>query len=264
MAQRRMFSKSIISSARFLKMPVTARLLYYDLGMAADDDGFVEAFTVLRTTGASEDDLHLLSERGFITILDEELVTRINDWEINNQIRKDRYVPSVYHYRLGQLGDDNRKNNCGLPHGNRMATQYSIGKEREDKDSPEEDNSAMQNSQESFDLFWSVYPKKVGKKEARRAFCKIRNVDINTIVQAVNRLCLSEQWTRENGKFIPYPATWLNRGGWEDELESSKSGESRLQEAKEYTYTCSDCIEYPPGSGEYIGIDEWEALNING
>ena len=123
MAQRRMFSKSITNSARFLKLPVTARLLYYDLGMDADDDGFVEAFTVLRTTGASEDDLHILSERGFIKICDEELVTHINDWEINNQIRKDRYVPSIYKDRLEQA-------ECGLPHGNRMTTQYSIGKER--------------------------------------------------------------------------------------------------------------------------------------
>ena len=257
MAQRRMFSKSITNSARFLKLPATARLLYYDLGMDADDDGFVEAFTVLRTTGASEDDLHILSERGFIKICDEELVTHINDWEINNQIRKDRYVPSIYKDRLEQA-------ECGLPHGNRMATQYSIGKEREDKENTGKENSDLNNSQDTFDLFWNVYPKKVGKKEAKRAFSKIRSVDIDTIVQAVNRLCLSEQWTRENGKFIPYPATWLNRGGWEDELESSKTGESHLQDAKEYTYTCSDCIEYPPGSGEYIGIDEWEAINSNG
>ena len=42
MAERRMFAKSIIGSARFLRMPVSARLLYYDLGMQADDDGVVE------------------------------------------------------------------------------------------------------------------------------------------------------------------------------------------------------------------------------
>ena len=53
MAERRMFSKSVINSARFLRMPQTSRLLYYDLGMAADDDGIVEAYTVLRMTGAA-------------------------------------------------------------------------------------------------------------------------------------------------------------------------------------------------------------------
>ena len=57
MAQRRMFPIKIIDSAKFLKMPVSSRLLYYDLGMRADDDGVVEAFNVIRMTGATEDDL---------------------------------------------------------------------------------------------------------------------------------------------------------------------------------------------------------------
>ena len=60
-AERRMFSKKIVSSARFLRMPATARLLYYDLGMYADDDGIVEAFTVAQMTHAAIDDLQILS-----------------------------------------------------------------------------------------------------------------------------------------------------------------------------------------------------------
>lgn len=54
LAERRMFSKTVISSARFLRMPPTSRLLYFDLGMEADDDGCVEAFGVMRKTGATE------------------------------------------------------------------------------------------------------------------------------------------------------------------------------------------------------------------
>lgn len=66
MAERRMFAKAITNSARFLRMPATARLLYYDLGMAADDDGITEAFSVMRTTGATEDDLRVLASRGYV------------------------------------------------------------------------------------------------------------------------------------------------------------------------------------------------------
>lgn len=65
MAERRMFAKSVINSARFLTMPPSSRLLYYDLGMAADDDGVVEAFTVMRTTGAADDDLRVLVSKGW-------------------------------------------------------------------------------------------------------------------------------------------------------------------------------------------------------
>ena len=96
MAERRMFSKAITQSARFLRMPATARLLYYDLGMAADDEGVVEAFTVMRTTGAMETDLQLLSDTGFLQILNEDLVSYITHWRENNWIRADRKRPSVY------------------------------------------------------------------------------------------------------------------------------------------------------------------------
>ena len=96
MAERRMFAKTTVGSARFLRMPATSRLLYYDLGMAADDDGVVEAFSVMRTTGATDDDLRVLASKGFVTVLNDDLVTHITDWHRNNFIRSDRYRPSVY------------------------------------------------------------------------------------------------------------------------------------------------------------------------
>ena len=97
MANRRMFARSVTSSGRFLRMSPQARLLYYDLGMEADDDGFAEGFARLAATRAEEEHLIELEQRGFITIPDREnLVVHITDWEVNNQIRKDRYTPSVY------------------------------------------------------------------------------------------------------------------------------------------------------------------------
>ena len=96
MANKRMFSNAIVNSSRFLRMGQTARLLYYDLGMQADDSGVVEAFTVMRMTGASEDDLRVLAAKGFVIVLNDELVSYIRDWETHNNIRSDRKQPSVY------------------------------------------------------------------------------------------------------------------------------------------------------------------------
>lgn len=127
MAERRMFSKSVVNSARFLRMPQTSRLLYYDLGMAADDDGVVEAFTVLRTTGAAEDDLRVLAAKGFVTVLNDDLVSFITDWNINNQLRKDRYHQSIYRELLVKLEDGNPMATTWQPTGNQSATQVSIG-----------------------------------------------------------------------------------------------------------------------------------------
>lgn len=96
MAQRRMFSKTIVESTKFLKMPLTTQALYYHLGMYADDDGVVEAFTVLRITGASEDDLKILVAKKFAVVLNDDLVTYLPDWLANNHLRPDRKHSSAY------------------------------------------------------------------------------------------------------------------------------------------------------------------------
>ena len=73
MAERRMFAKTIIDSDAFLDMSVTARLLYYDLAMRADDDGFVNSpKKIMRMVGASEDDRRMLAARKFIIPLKTE------------------------------------------------------------------------------------------------------------------------------------------------------------------------------------------------
>lgn len=72
-----------------------------------------------------------------------------------------------------------------------------------------------------FDLFWSVYPRKIGKGAAELAWkkCKPDSTLQTRIIQAVKAQCKSEQWRRDGGQFIPHPATWLNGKRWEDEVE---------------------------------------------
>lgn len=129
MAERRMFSKKIVGSARFLRLPPTARLLYYDLGMQADDDGVVEAFTVLQMTHADEADLNALVEKGLIRILNDDLVTLIIDWKTNNLIKKDRYRPSFY----SDLLSGTQVEPVWNPSGTHLEPQDRIGKYRLDQ-----------------------------------------------------------------------------------------------------------------------------------
>ncbi len=132
MANRRMFSKTVVESARFIKMPVSSQLLYFHLGVLADDEGVVEAYPAMKLIGSSEDDLRVLVSKGFITILNEDLVSLIMDWNTNNQIRKDRFTQSEYHNLLLMLGK---------PNGNQMATigEPSIGKDSLVQDSKVKD-----------------------------------------------------------------------------------------------------------------------------
>ncbi len=103
MAARRMFAKSIVESARFLKMPVSSQNLYFHLGMNADDDGIVEAYAVMNLVKAHEDDLRVLYSKGFIRILNEDLVSYIEDWREQNKIRPDRKKDSIYKNLLLQI-----------------------------------------------------------------------------------------------------------------------------------------------------------------
>lgn len=104
MGTRRMFSNRVIGSAKFLKMPLSTQALYFHLGMNADDDGVVEAYTVMRSLGAAEDDLRILVSKGFVIVLNnEDLICYLMDWSENNLIRSDRKKDSIYKDLLLQI-----------------------------------------------------------------------------------------------------------------------------------------------------------------
>ena len=143
MAQRRMFSLSIVDTDRFLEMPSSTQALYFHLGMRADDDGFVAApRSIAVICGCSVDDIRLLATKGFIQVFETGVVVII-DWKENNKIRKDRYTPTKFtHERM--LFDGNQSDN---QNDNQTATEWlpqdrlgkdRIGKDRSDKKESEE------------------------------------------------------------------------------------------------------------------------------
>jgi hypothetical protein len=69
---------------------------------------------------------------------------------------------------------------------------------------------------DEFEEWWKVYPRKVGKPEAKRAWLKIeRGVTLEKLIAETIRWDNSQEW--RDAQFIPYPATFLNRRQWEDE-----------------------------------------------
>lgn len=108
MAERRMFARSIVESDAFLDMPLSARCLYFALGMDADDDGFVgNPKSVMRQSSATQDDLKLLIAKRYILSFDSGVVV-IKHWRINNYLRNDRYKPTTYVEELKTLTLDNQ------------------------------------------------------------------------------------------------------------------------------------------------------------
>lgn len=73
---------------------------------------------------------------------------------------------------------------------------------------------------DAFDRFWAAYPLKVGKKKARDAFAKVK-VSVDVLLAALERQKKTEAWTKDGGKYIPHPTTWLNGERWEDEVKAA-------------------------------------------
>lgn len=95
MAQRRMFSPDIVESDAFLDMPTSSQVLYFHLGMYADDDGFVNPKRIMRMVGVQDDDLKVLISKRFVLPFDNGVVV-IKHWKINNLVRKDWYKETQY------------------------------------------------------------------------------------------------------------------------------------------------------------------------
>lgn len=144
MAERRMFSKTIVDSDAFLEMPLSTQALYFHLSMRADDDGFLNnARKIQRIIGASDDDLKLLVMKRFVIAFDDGIIV-VKHWRMNNYLRKDRYTPTVYQDEFAMLSikdngaytiADTAGIPAGIPLGNHCETQVSIGKDSIGKDS---------------------------------------------------------------------------------------------------------------------------------
>jgi len=85
---------------------------------------------------------------------------------------------------------------------------------------------------DEFEAFWKVYPRKVAKGDARKAWKQTQSIRPPTerLVRAVIVARATEHWRKEGGKFVPYPSTWLRGERWEDvhEVEVDHVRELRL------------------------------------
>lgn len=104
-------------------------------------------------------------------------------------------------------------------------------KEREWKKSIVHSPDESKKYTDEFISFWAVYPRKVGKDKAWEAWRKrrVRPPGCDELTAIIKKQATSDQWTRNNGQFIPNPATWLNQGRWKDELTYGNNGSPQKQ-----------------------------------
>lgn len=206
-------------------MPATSRLLYYDFGMSADDDGYVEHFTIMRMTEAKPDDLKVLEARGFVKVFDDKVLI-ISDWKENNYIQKDRYTPSKYldvykmdtQVRLGKvsIGKDSLGEDTGESE-TKLVKVDSNGDEIPDK------KITTRSTLKGFPRFKELYPKKADWERASVAWKALSEQDRAAVLEDLPKRVAGKDWTKDEGKYIPLAKTYLQGRRWEDEIREDKS-----------------------------------------
>ncbi|MFI8643863.1 hypothetical protein ACIGJK_03535 [Pseudomonas iridis] len=85
-------------------------------------------------------------------------------------------------------------------------------------------------SEDLFPKFWKLYPRKVGKDKAEKAWAKLKVTPplYDLIAKALSKQVLTPEWTKDKGQFIPHPSTWLNGKRWEDEIPDVASNVHQL------------------------------------
>ena len=213
MAERRMFAKTIVLSDSFLDMPLSARCLYFTLGMVADDDGFVNnPKSIMRQCGAQEDDMKILLAKNFLLAFESGVIV-IKHWRINNYLQKDRYNATKYLEEKAMLsvtenGSYHKENGM---YTQNVYTQESIGKYRLDKDSKEGADKPRRST---------FTPPTV---EEVSAYCRERGNSVNA--QTFVDFYASKGWKVGNSPMKDWKAavrTWEKRervqskkGGWD-------------------------------------------------
>lgn len=210
-----MFSKQITTSDAFVDMPMSSQLLYFHLNMEADDDGFVSnPNRITKMVGANADDLKILLAKRFLLAFENGVVV-IKHWLLHNAVRKDMYKETQYldQKKTLQIKD----NGVYTEVRNESVTEplHRLGQDRLDKDRLEE--NTMSAIADSFNQFWSKYPKKELKKKSLEIWNKKKLENkLPEILSFIEKANDTDRWKKG---FIKQPPAFLNGECWNDEID---------------------------------------------
>lgn len=186
----------------------------YTPKMLADELDFEEN-TVVLALRALEDLNMVVTNKGYFTIAGWEEYQNIEGMDKireQNRLRKQKQ----------------RENQKLLPNVSRDS-HVNVTQCHATEEDIEEDIDIEEDKEDiySFDAFWKAYPKKKAKEAARKAWVKLKPDETlgKEIIQAVMESAKTKDWKKENGKYIPYPATYLNGKRWEDEERNDANGQ---------------------------------------
>lgn len=111
--------------------------------------------------------------------------------------------------------------------------------------------------EDRFDAWWQCYPRKRSKGQARKAWKRIKPDDALTqaMIDAVAVASKTVDWQKDGGRYVPYPATWLDAEGWKDE-HHTESGQAAGHAVTSTVANLADLFGEPHGATEFSAIDD--------
>lgn len=142
-----------------------------------------------------------------------DTINQLKEHNLIDVVRQGRGLPAkIYVKKLKP--NTNASRNDFIESNNEQEDE--IKEEKQVKEKSKTENK----QQEYFSIFWASYPKKVGKGAAEKSWKKIKPTKdlLEKMLNAIETAKQSMQWNKDNGQYIPNPATWLNQKRWEDEI----------------------------------------------
>ena len=261
MANRRCFSSNITESDEFFRLPTDAQALYLHLNMISDDDGFVnsaESATARIKNGKKS--LSILVEKRFVLKFGSVYV--IKHWRISNSLKNDRVKPLLYSeiakkiwVKQNKAYTDHPENGCITLYETRTGLKPEWnpnGIQEEHKRNPngiltepnltkpkltEPNLTGNAGPSEQFEMVWREYPdsRKGNKESAYQAYIQVCPDSALSMLDSLRQWKQSEQWDKDDGKYIPYLVNWLLRGTWTekpDKMAIPKGASGELGDAE--------------------------------
>lgn len=221
----RIIKESICTSNEIDALKPEEEILFYRIIVNCDDFGRMDARLPilrakcfpLRIDTVKDKDIkawmNTLIKQGLIFIyeVDGKEYLQMSTWEKHQQIRAKR---SKYPAPDDGLITSEIIGNQVIANVPENPIQSNL--ESESNPNPTSTQSTLK---DRFETFWTAYPKKRSKGAAEKAWAKIKPNEQLTgeILSALERAKTSADWQKDGGQYIPYPATWLNAKGWEDD-----------------------------------------------
>lgn len=228
----RILKESICTSESLAYLSAEAEVLFYRLIVKADDFGLyygspkILASLLFPLNVPTEKKvgswLAELVKGGLVatyTAEDGRQYLKLLSWDKhqNRRATKSKYpLPKEFDSTCTQPNTSDNSDTCAQPYTNFPVNVNENVNVNEKRKRVSAQNGA--GVDDGFDRFWSAYPRRVGKKDAVKVWNQLRPDSELTeqIVQGVERWKRSEQWTKDDGRFIPYPATFLRGERWNE------------------------------------------------